>query len=48
MAESLEKSKEMCKDLGLSFKRLISVEEVREEPPAEEEPAPEPEEGEEE
>jgi hypothetical protein len=32
----------MCKELGLAFHRLVSVEQVREEPP-EEEPEPEPE-----
>ena len=42
LAESLEKSKQMCKELGLTFHRLVSVEQVREEPPVEE-PEPEPE-----
>lgn len=44
LADSLEKSKEMCQELGLSLNRLVSVEEIREEPEEpeeEEEPAEE-------
>jgi hypothetical protein len=32
----------MCKELGLAFHRLVSIEQIREEPPEEEE-EPEPE-----
>ena len=40
LPDNLEKSKVLCKQLGLSFKQLLSVEELREEPEEEEEPEP--------